>query len=355
MEKSDSYKERPGVYSMTVREYVKDYKMNFILQILFFVILIFILLTLNLDTFAVIYIAWIGILCMLIAAVYDYMRKRRFYHDLKQYFGTMDHKYLISEMLGKPEFMEGKMFWNYMQDICKDANDELLNYKRQSAEYREYIEMWIHEVKTPVAAMKLIAENHPDERMKQMAEEVEKVDYYLDQALYYARSSGVEKDYMVKELNIKEVVEKVLRTNARLLIKSKVRVRMENLEKTIYSDEKWIEFILKQIIINAVKYRREGDCQIEFRAIELSEQVILEIMDNGIGISPRDLPKVTQKGYTGTTGRKYAKSTGMGLYLCSCLSRKLGLHFSIESEEGAWTKVRIGFPRNSMTFLKKEE
>lgn len=340
---------------MTVKEYVKDYKMNFILQILFLVILVFILMTMNLDLFAVIYIVCIGIICTVTAAVYDYMRKRTFYCNLKKYFNSLDHKYLISEIIEKPEFIEGEMFWDYMVNICKDANDQLLNYKQQSAEYREYIEMWIHEVKTPVAAMKLMAENHPDDRMKQMAEETEKVDYYLDQALYYARSSGVEKDYMVKELNIKEIVEKVLRTNARLLIKSRVKVRMENLEKTIYSDEKWIEFILKQIVINAVKYRKKEGCQIKFRAKELSEQVVLEIVDNGIGISSRDLPKITQKGYTGTTGRKYAKSTGMGLYLCSSLSKKLGLYFSIDSEEGAWTKVCIGFPRNSMTFLKKEE
>lgn len=340
---------------MTVREYVKDYKMNFILQILFLVILVLILMTMNLDLFAVIYIVCIGILCMFAAAVYDYMRKRTFYCSLKKYFNSLDRKYLISEIIEKPEFIEGQMFWDYMVNICKNANDELLNYKQQSAEYREYIEMWIHEVKTPVAAMKLMAENHPDHRMKQMAVETEKVDYYLDQALYYARSSGVEKDYIVKELNIKEIVEKVLRTNARLLIKSRVKVKMENLDKTIYSDEKWIEFILKQIVINSVKYRKKAECQIKFQAKELSEQVVLEIVDNGIGISSRDLPKIMQKGYTGTTGRKYAKSTGMGLYLCSSLSKKLGLHFSIESKEGAWTKVCIGFPRNSMTFLKKEE
>ena len=355
MEKSDSDQTRTGVYGMTVAEYIRDYKMNFIFHILFLMILTAILTTMRLDPFAVIYIVLIGVLLAMTAAVYDYLRKRTFYQNMKACFRELDQKYLISEMIEAPGFAEGKMFYHYLEDICKDANDEILSYKGQSSEYREYIEMWIHEVKTPVAAMKLMAENHPDEKAKQMMEELEKVEYYLDQALYYARSSGVEKDYMVKELQIREIVEKVLRSNARLLIKSKIKIEMDDLEKTIYSDEKWIEFILKQIMINAVKYRSDENPRLRFQTRELQDSVILEIEDNGIGISAKDLPKVMEKGYTGTTGRKYAKSTGMGLYLCRSLSEKLGLNFYIDSKEGAGTKVCIGFPRNSMTFLKKEE
>lgn len=146
----------------------------------------------------------------------------------------------------------------------------------------------------------------------------------------------------------------MLRTNARLLIKSKVRVRMENLEKTIYSDEKWIEFILKQIIINAVKYRREGDCQIEFRAIELSEQVILEITDNGIGISPRDLPKVTQKDILELQDENMQNQQEWD-YICAAVFRgSWGFIFPLNRKKGPGPKSALD-SRNSMTFLKKEE
>ncbi len=336
-------------------KYIKDHKVNLLIQILFLIVLGFILESLQLDRFAVIYTICIGVLCQIIVAAYDYLRKRKFYKELEEYFSSLDKKYFLFEMIQEPSFEEGKIFYRWMEEICKSANDHLLLYKKEAVEYREYIEMWIHEVKTPVAAMRLMAENHPDERMRQIEEELNKIEYYLDQALYYARSSGVEKDYMVKELNLKKIVEKVIRSNARMLIKSKIKITMENMDQIVYSDEKWIEFILKQLLINAVKYRKETEPSIEFCAEKRNDRILLEVKDNGIGISAKDLPKVMEKGYTGTTGRKYAKSTGMGLYLCRSLSKKLGLSFQILSEEGKGTVVQIGFPRNSMTFLKKEE
>ena len=336
-------------------KYIKDHKVNLLIQILFLIILTVILVSFKLDRFAVIYIISIGVLCQIIMMVYDYFRKREFYKELEKYFSSLDKKYFLFEMIKEPSFEEGKLFYRWIDEICKSANDHLMLYKKEVVEYREYIEMWIHEVKTPVAAMKLMAENYPDERMRQIEEELNKIEYYLDQALYYARSSGVEKDYMVKELNLRKIVEKVIRSNARMLIKSKINIKMENLDQIVYSDEKWIEFILKQLLINAVKYRKETEPSIDFYAEKREDQILLEVKDNGIGISEKDLPKVMEKGYTGTTGRKYAKSTGMGLYLCRNLSKKLGLSFQILSEEGKGTVVRIGFPRNSMTFLKKEE
>ena len=336
-------------------KYIKDHKVNLLIQILFLIILTVILVSFKLDRFAVIYIISIGVLCQIIVMVYDYFRKREFYKELEKYFSSLDKKYFLFEMIKEPSFEEGKLFYRWIDEICKSANDHLMLYKKEVVEYREYIEMWIHEVKTPVAAMKLMAENYPDERMRQIEEELNKIEYYLDQALYYARSSGVEKDYMVKELNLRKIVEKVIRSNARMLIKSKINIKMENLDQIVYSDEKWIEFTLKQLLINAVKYRKETEPSIDFYAEKREDQILLEVKDNGIGISEKDLPKVMEKGYTGTTGRKYAKSTGMGLYLCRNLSKKLGLSFQILSEEGKGTVVRIGFPRNSMTFLKKEE
>mgnify|MGYP002801318334 FL=1 len=273
-------------------KYIKDHKVNLLIQILFLIILTVILVSFKLDRFAVIYIISIGVLCQIIVMVYDYFRKREFYKELEKYFSSLDKKYFLFEMIKEPSFEEGKLFYRWIDEICKSANDHLMLYKKEVVEYREYIEMWIHEVKTPVAAMKLMAENYPDERMRQIEEELNKIEYYLDQALYYARSSGVEKDYMVKELNLRKIVEKVIRSNARMLIKSKINIKMENLDQIVYSDEKWIEFILKQLLINAVKYRKETEPSIDFYAEKREDQILLEVKDNGIGISEKDLPKV---------------------------------------------------------------
>ena len=213
--------------------------------------------------------------------------------------------------------------------------------------------MWIHEVKTPLSATRLILENHTSEITRAMDEEMQQINYYLEQALYYARSNSVEKDYLVKELSLKEVVENAVKANAKSLIGNKIKIKIENLDQKIFSDEKWVLFILNQVISNAIKYKKE-EAEISFCARCEKNEILLEIRDNGIGISPKDLPRITDKGYTGTTGRNYQKSTGMGLYLCKKLCSKLQLSFYIESKEEEYTKVTIGFPRNSMIFLNEE-
>ena len=256
-------------------------------------------------------------------------------------------------MLKKPNFYDGEIFYQILYDINKSMIENVKEYNLSITDFKEYVEMWIHEVKTPLAAAKLILENHPSEITQAMDEEMQQINYYLEQALYYARSNSVEKDYLVKELSLKEVVENAIKANAKSLIGNKIKIKIENLDQTIFSDEKWVLFILNQVISNAVKYKKE-EAEISFCARCEKNEILLEIRDNGIGISPKDLPRITDKGYTGTTGRNYQKSTGMGLYLCKKLCNKLQLSFYIESKEEEYTKVTIGFPRNSMIFLNDE-
>ena len=149
------------------------------------------------------------------------------------------------------------------------------------------------------------------------------------------------------------MVENAVKANAKSLIGNKIKIKIENLDQKIFSDEKWVLFILNQVISNAIKYKKE-EAEISFCARCEKNEILLEIRDNGIGISPKDLPRITDKGYTGTTGRNYQKSTGMGLYLCKKLCSKLQLSFYIESKKEEYTKVTIGFPRNSMIFLNEE-
>lgn len=306
----------------------------------------------DVNKFLMIYLLLIGIILEMVYLGQQYMKKIRYYNMIKSKLDMLDQKTMIAEMLEKPDFFEGKLIYDTLSVCNKSMNDEILKYKTEAAGYREYIEMWIHEVKTPLAAAKLILENNPSEITDTMNEEMTQINYYLEQALYYARSNSVEKDYIVKELNLKDIVQNAVRLNAKMLIGNKVKIQMENLEQEIFSDEKWILFILNQIISNAVKYKKDDAC-ISFYAVQTDNQILLNITDNGIGISSKDLPRVTQKGYTGTTGRNYQKSTGMGLYLCKKLCDKLELSFKIESKEEEYTTVMIGFPRNSMIFLKE--
>lgn len=339
---------------MTIQRYLINQKVFFFIQAVFFITLSVMMKLFGVDNFIIGYIICIGIFCEACIIIHDYLRKYKFYQQIERNINTLDQKYMISEMISEPEFLEGQLLYEYLSTCNKSMNDEILKYKEQALSYREYIEMWIHEVKTPIAAVELIIDNYPLEIKNSIKDEIQKIGYYLDQALYYARSTGVEKDYIVKELNLQTVVENEIKSNARMLITSKIKLEIDHLDYAIYTDEKWTSFILKQVIVNAVKYRKDENAKIKFWAEERTDKVILHIEDNGIGISKKDLPKVMEKGYTGTTGRKYAKSTGMGLYLCKELAQKLGISFKINSEEDVGTCASIGFPRNSMTFLNEK-
>lgn len=337
---------------MKTKDFFRMEYAQILIHFIFLGLLEVLLLIFEVNHFLMIYLLLIGLILEGIYLCQRYMKKYRYYKNVKTKLDMLEQKCMITEMLELPDFVEGEFLYETLQVCNKSMNDEILKYKTEAAGYREYIEMWIHEVKTPLAAAKLILENHPSEITQAMDEEMQQINYYLEQALYYARSNSVEKDYLVKELSLKEMVENAVRANARSLIGNKVKIKMQNLDQMIFSDEKWILFILNQVISNAVKYKKE-EAEISFCARSEKNQILLEIKDNGIGISAKDLPRVMDKGYTGTTGRNYQKSTGMGLYLCRKLCEKLQLSFKIESEEMKYTIVTIGFPRNSMIFLKE--
>lgn len=338
---------------MKIKDFFRMQYAQMLIHFMFLGLLEALLFIFEVNHFLMIYLMLIGLILEVVYLCQQYMKKYRYYKNLKIKLDKLEQKCMITEMLELPNFVEGEFLYEMLQACNKSMNDEILKYKTEAAGYREYIEMWIHEVKTPLAAAKLILENHPSEITQAMDEEMQQINYYLEQALYYARSNSVEKDYLVKELSLKEVVQNAVKTNARSLIGNKIKIKMQDLDQMIFSDEKWISFILNQIISNAVKYKKE-EPEIVFGARCEKNQILLEIQDNGIGISAKDLPRVMDKGYTGTTGRNYQKSTGMGLYLCKKLCSKLQLSFYIESKEEEYTKVTIGFPRNSMIFLSDE-
>ncbi|WP_455538474.1 ATP-binding protein [Terrisporobacter sp.] len=276
------------------------------------------------------------------------MKKRGFYNSVDDIFSNLDKKYLVSELIEEPDFEEGKIFYEYITECNKSMNDEILKYKISSKEYKEYVEMWIHEVKTPVASSKLIIENNPSQITESIEEEINQIDYYLEQALFYARSYSVQKDYIIKKTNLRDLVNTVIRKNSKDFIRYKIRLSLKNLDYYVYTDTKWLEFIINQIISNSIKYKSENP-SIEIYAIQNRNNICLYIKDNGIGIDKKDIVKVFEKGYTGNTGRIYIKSTGIGLYLCKKLCHKLGLYISLKSDIDIGTELQIIFPKTETT------
>jgi signal transduction histidine kinase len=274
----------------------------------------------------------------------EYYAKSKYLNNLKNILEQLDEKYLLSEIIEKPNFFEGVFFYNMLKPINKSMNDEIAKYKFSSIEYREFVELWVHEIKTPIAGAKLICENS---RNAELSYELDKIENFVEQALYYARSNNVEKDYLIKRVSLASLVNSVLRTDAGYLIANKIKIQTEGLELEVFTDSKWVAFIIRQIIGNSVKY---GCTLLKFGASTGTNSVLLRICDDGCGIPETDVAMVFDKGFTGENGRRFSKSTGLGLYLCKQMCAKLGLGITLESAENEGTTVEIIFPKSEVYF-----
>ena len=280
---------------------------------------------------------------------FDYTKRKAFYKNLITVFENLQQKNLIAEMIRRPDFSEGMVLYDLLKSSNKAMLENIQQYVKRQKEYREYVEMWVHEIKTPIASSKLIVQNNLGDVTSRIYEDLDKIEALVEQALYYARSNTVEKDYLIKKTALRAVVFDVAQKNARLFIENHVSFKTGELDFTVYTDAKWIKFILEQLIINAIKYRREEEPEIAVDAFQTENGVTLTVSDNGIGIPRQETEKVFDKGFTGSNGRRNEASTGMGLYLCKKLIGRLGHGIELESTEGEGTCIQIIFPKNSMT------
>lgn len=334
---------------MNFKDYLKD-KIFYILTLLFIVATFkIILIPFNIHKFVKIYIKVVPVIMFSACFFIEYYKKSKYYNNLKNKLEDLEEKYLIAEIIETSDFSEGRILKEVLQETGKSMLENVNNYKHLNEEYKEYVELWIHEVKIPIATGKMIIENNKNEVTESIDEELDKIENYVEQALFYARSNVPEKDYYVKKQNLTEIINTAILKNKRSLLQNKVKLNLHELNNTqVYTDSKWCIFIINQIIQNAVKYSKNNNKEIEIFSINNKENVTLHIKDNGIGIKKGELSRVFEKGFTGTNGRKInQKSTGMGLYLCKKLCDKLGLKIELNSEENIGTEIILVFPKSS--------
>lgn len=281
----------------------------------------------------------------------EFRKKRAFYNQLAASFESLDRKNLVAEIVSRPDFFEGILLYDLLKASNKAYLEEINSYKILQAEYREYVEMWVHEIKTPIASSKLIAQNNKSDVSDSIFEELEKIEGYVEQTLFYARSNAVENDYVIRPTRVEKPVFNVLKRDSKQLIASGISVSTLDLDVTVFSDAKWVEFILHQLINNAVKYAAGKAPRLDIEAQETENSCILSVSDNGIGIPDNELPRIFDKGFTGSNGRLRGKSTGMGLYICKRLCDKLGISISAKSVPGEGTTISLVFPISSMTYI----
>jgi len=287
--------------------------------------------------------------CLFFLLVYltaGYFYRRMFYRELEEW--TEENSQQAAASLTEPQNHQQAIYLELIRKLCASHTRELQKFVTEQRDHQDFILSWIHEVKLPIAASRLLMDNSPGKSVESIVDKLEdeltKIDNYVEQALYYSRIDSFSKDYFITEVQLGQRIKESLKKYAKLFINKNIGLQMNDVQQFIQSDSKWLSFIIDQITANALKYTPDGG-SIVFSCEEDGNEKRLLISDTGIGISVEDVHRVFDKGFTGTNGRIFAKSTGMGLYLARQMARKLGHELSIRSEEGRGTEVTIHIPK----------
>ena len=329
---------------MKMLDYLKEKSIFLSVNLMFFIMISIVMYFSNISFVIIFLVFFIWFFPLSTYILIEYMKYRKYFSNINNILESLDKKYLLPEVLQESNFMVGENINDILKELSRDMHEQVKHYRNIQEEYREYIEMWVHEIKTPIASSKLLIENNTNEVTRKIDTQMDRIENYVEQVLYYSRSDEVGKDYIIKKVGLSKLVKDVIKRNQRDFISKRISLELKDLEQVVYSDSKWIEFILNQIIVNAIKYSKGNNDKIEIESQKQNNSVILSIKDYGVGINEKDVGRVFEKGFTGDNGRKFGKSTGIGLYLCKKLCEKLGLGLHIDSKENYGTKITIIFP-----------
>ena len=333
---------------MNFWKYAKD-KINYIL--VFIVYCLIILLYLNVmqvNNNVTIFMLLISSVLFIVTFIITFIRKNKYIKGINNILDNLNEKYLISEVMDKPKREENLAYYRILARSNKSMLENVNRVKEIQKDYKEYIESWVHEIKIPITSAKLLCENNKSEITDKIEDEVEEINNFVEQVLFYARLDNVSNDFMIRKVDLAEVVSKVISRNKKIMIQNNMRVELKNIDVLAYTDEKWLEFILNQIMINSIKYKKEKDAVVYIEVAEQKDNVILQVKDNGIGIKKSELDRIFDKGFTGTNGRNSKRSTGIGLYLCKRLSKELGMEITAQSVENEYTTIKLIIPKKEL-------
>ena len=333
---------------MMFLEYLEEKIFFIIVSLIFTLLLSIYLLLIGIDVRIIILLAILIIFFIFISLLINYLLIKKRYRKIVNLVDNLDEKYLIKEVIDKPKNLENRAYYYALDKACKSLNENLSEVENSKEEYLLFLNSFIHDIKTPISALSLYADNNNDKKVK---EEVLKISRLVDKMLFYARSDVVEKDYFIKEVTLADLVHPVLLEYKNYLLNYSFKVEVKNLDNlSVYTDIKWLNFIIEQIISNSLKYQNKKNRLVRIKGTSDKNNIKLEIYDNGVGIKESDLPKVFDKGFTGSNRNK-KNASGIGLYLTKRLCDKLGIDIKIESEYLKYTRVIITFPKGNY-FIK---
>ncbi|MGI6561685.1 MAG: sensor histidine kinase [Clostridia bacterium] len=273
---------------------------------------------------------------LIVLSVPDFIKvyqKHDFLLRLKKSFAYADLDFPTAKNVIEEDFIE----------LVKAVNRERIRMieeqDRKLSDMKEYYTVWAHQIKTPIAAMRLILQSGPSEKNDELSEQLFRIEQYVEPVLQYIRMEDMSSDLLIRRCSLDDCIKQAVRKYSKSFIRKKIKLSYSELKKDVLTDEKWLVFVIEQLLSNALKYTEKGEISI-YMDEKLPDTLVIE--DTGIGIAPEDLPRILEKGYTGYTGRADKRATGIGLYLCNTILKKMSHTFHIESVPGKGTKVKIG-------------
>ena len=286
--------------------------------------------------------AYPAALCLCLEALFllrDYRRFRREHEALRQ---LAELEELTPDRLPEPENQQARDYTRLLEGQMDRLSGLRTEDARRMTTQTDYFSAWAHQIKTPIASMGLKLQREDSALSRRLRGDLNRIEQYVDMAMTYLRLDAETGDYVFRQQPLEPIVRGAVKKFAGEFIDRKLGLRLEPMENTVLTDEKWLSFVIGQILSNALKYTPAGEISIYTR-----EPDTLVIRDTGIGIAPEDLPRIFEKGFTGYNGRSDKKASGIGLYLCKRVCDRLGHEISIESEPGKGTAVylKLGRPK----------
>ena len=282
---------------------------------------------------AVVYASLLCFALLVLYGIYDYirfLRKHRRLYELKSDIA------ISVDMLPVAMNQIEQDYRDLVQALFMDKQQYIARSDREGSDMLDYYTLWVHQIKTPIAAMRLILQGDATDQYHELQAQLFKIEQYVEMVMAYLRVGSESTDFLLKEYELEGMVKQAVRKYASMFIRKKISVKLGQLKAQVLTDEKWLCFAIEQVISNAIKYTKDGNI-----SIDSENETTLVIRDTGIGIAPEDLPRICEKGFTGYNGRSDKRASGIGLYLTKQILMKLGHDISFESEVGKGTIVRI--------------
>lgn len=294
----------------------------------------------------------VGFLTFLSSTIffYEWYRRKAFYDVLSAQSSASLHVSL--DQLRRPSFTEGQMIYRLLQSHQQYVNQLELKELKSREERKDFMTSWVHEMKTPITTIRLLAENNRNTLMENIEEEVNTLEHYIEQALYLSQLEEAEQDFILHEAELKTLVKQSLNQQIKPVLLKGFKINWGSIEGIVLLDRKRFLFILNQLLVNAIKYcTTSKKPELTFESHTQGEKIVLIISDNGIGIPAKDLPRIFDRGFTGENGRRHPNATGVGLFLCKQLAEKMGMDIRAESTEGKGTTFFLTMQKANITSL----